>query len=54
MFDEKEYELEKELIEEGAKVLKQRIDKVEEIDRRLTELEERFRKHVNNLDAHKE
>lgn len=87
--DKKEFEKELILSEKGAEVLKERIDKVEELEKRINKLEtlilkqdviikihtdhfkkiadslesnlsiikendERFRKHINNLDAHKE
>lgn len=61
MFNEKEWNLEKELIEKGSLVLKERINKIEELENRIVELEIaikenniRFRRHLNNLDAHKE
>ncbi len=52
--DKKQFDKELDLSKISAEVLKGRIDKIEELEKRITELEERFRRHVNNLDAHKE
>ena len=96
VIDKKEFEKELELSNRGAEVLKERIDKVEELEKRIEYLErktieleiyanghkeilgihkenfklieeslsanlsivkdirDRFRKHTNNLDVHKE
>lgn len=59
--DKKEFENELELVQKGADALKASINYTErlevrvcELETKIHELERRFNKHVNNLDAHKE
>ncbi len=50
--DKKQFEKELDLAQIGAEVFKGRLDKVEELEKRIIELEERFKKHINDLYAH--
>lgn len=45
MFNEKEYDLEKELVEKGTEVLKEKIDMVSELDEKMKLLHS----DINNL-----